>query len=169
MSARSRRPLRALANVCSALPYMGDESKRFMSTESASSTIGVRSASVSNVCQVPMPITGTCSEVGPSLRRSSGLLEILDRHRLHRIGEREAEDLRIEVELSLERALDVLRDPETVLLPLEGNVSDRQPLLSQRRDNELRLVGRHDLVLQPLEEDHGRGDPSDGVDRRPLP
>src|ERR1700694_2949644 len=115
-----------------------------------------------------MPITGTYSEVEPSLRRSSGLLEILDRHRLDRISEREAEDFRIEVELSLERALDVLRDPETMLLALEGNVGDRQPLLAQRRDNELSLVGRHDLVLQPLEEDHGRGDPIDGVDRRPL-
>src|SRR4029077_4486536 len=95
-------------------------------------------------------------------------LEFPDGPRLDRISEREAEDFRIEVELSLERALDVLRNPETVLLALKGNVGDRHTLLAQRGDNELSLVGRHDLVLQPLEEDHRRGDPLDRVDRRPL-
>src|SRR6202165_5059178 len=139
-----------------------------MPTERASSTIGARSSSVSKACQVPMPITGTCSEVGPSLRRFSGLFQVLDRHRLDRISEWEAEDLRIEVELALERALDVLRDAEPVLLALEGDVGHRQPLLAERRNDEFSLVGRHDLVLQPLEEDHGRRDPIDGVDRRAL-
>jgi hypothetical protein len=46
----------------------------------------------SKVCQVPIPMTGTSSRERPSLRRSSGLLQILDRHRLDRIGEFEAED-----------------------------------------------------------------------------
>src|SRR5438874_12588495 len=100
----------ALASVSSARPYIGDESNKFMPTASVSSTMGERSAAVSKVCQVPMPIAGTSSEVRPSLRRSSGLFEVLDRHRLDRIGYGQAEDRRIEVELGFERALDVLGD-----------------------------------------------------------
>src|SRR6266487_6558374 len=103
----------------------------------------------SKVCQVPMPMAGTCSEMWPSLRRSSGLFEVLDRHRLDRIGQREVEDFRIEIQLTFERALDVFGDAEAVLLAFEGKVSDRQPFLAECLDDDLRLVGRNDLVLQP--------------------
>src|SRR5205823_11171528 len=103
----------------------------------------------SKVCQVPMPMAGTCSHVWPSLRRSSGLFEVFDRHRLDRIGQSEAEYLRIEVQLGFERALDVLGDAEAVLLALEWKVGDRLPFLAERLDDDFRLVGRHDLVLQP--------------------
>src|SRR3984893_5157230 len=116
MVASSRRPSTAFASVSSARPYIGDESKRSMPAASASSTIGVRSAVVSNACQAPTPRTGTCSVVRPSLRRSSGLLEIVDRHRFHRVGQCEAEDLRVEIQLAFERALDVLRNAEAMLL-----------------------------------------------------
>src|SRR5437868_8689663 len=139
-----------------------------MPAASASSTIGVRSADVSKLCQVPMPTAGTCSEVWPSLRRSSGLFEVLDRHRLDRICQREAEDFRIEVELCFKRAFDVLRHAEAVLLALERKVSHRQSFLTEGIDDDLRLVGRHDLVLQPLKEDHGRRDAIDRVDRGAL-
>src|SRR2546427_1008418 len=100
-----------------------------------------------------MPIAGTSNEVLPSLRRSSGLFEVLDRHRLDRICQGEAEDFRIEVQLAFERALDVLRDAETVLLAFEGKVGYRQPLLAERLDDGFRPVGRDDLVLRPLEAD----------------
>src|ERR1700681_4872536 len=122
MICRSWRPLRALASVSSARPYIGDESKRFTPTDSASSTMRVRSSAVSKVCQVPIPMTGTSSDAWPSLRRSSGLLQILDEYRLDRVGQLEAKDLRVEVELGLEGALDVLRDAEPVLLSLEREV-----------------------------------------------
>src|SRR5260370_10642733 len=161
MIALSRRPLSAFANVCSARPYIGDESKRFMPTDSASSTMAVRSSAVSKVCQVPMPMTGTSSEVRPSLRRSSGLLEILDRHRLDRIGHGEAKNLRIEIELGLERAFDVLRHAEAVLLALERQVGHRESFLAPRIADEFRLGGPHGLVLQPREADYGRRDAID--------
>src|SRR5256885_6543705 len=102
MIASSRRQASAWASTSSARPYIGDESNRSMPAASASSTIGVRSSAVSKVCQVPMPITGTRSEVRPSLRRSSGLLQVVDRDRLDPIGELEAEDPRVEVQLGLE-------------------------------------------------------------------
>src|SRR5438034_10984893 len=103
--ARSRRPLRAFASASSARPYIGDESKRLIPAASASSTIGERSVAVSKVCQVPMPMAGTCSEVRPSLRRSSGLFEVFDWHRLDRICQRKVEHLRVEVQLAFQRAL----------------------------------------------------------------
>src|ERR1700737_4434208 len=154
--------------VSSARPYIGDQSKRSMPADSASSTIGVRSSVLSKVCQVPIPITGTCSVVRPSLRRSSGLLEVVDRHRFDRVGQCEAEDLGVEIQLAFERALDVLRDSEAVLLPLEGDVGDRQPFLPERRHDQLGLVRRDDLVLQALKEDDGGFDPIEVVNRGPL-
>src|ERR1700674_1726200 len=117
-----RRPFNAMASASSARPYIGDESKRLIPADSASSTMGVRSAVVSKVCQVPMPITGTCTAVRPRLRRSSGLPEVVDRHRFDRVGQQEAEDLGVEIQFALERALDVLGDPEAVLLTLEGDI-----------------------------------------------
>src|SRR3984893_3951447 len=164
MLAWSRRPRSHLASVDLAPRWMRDDTTRFRPTASTSSRMAARSSAVSNVCQVPMPTTGTCSEVWPSLRRSSGLFEVLDLHRLDRIGQPEAEDLRVEVQLRLERALDVLRDPEAMLLALERNVGHRQALLAQRVDDGFGLVGWNDLVLQSLEEDHWRRDPIHGVD-----
>src|SRR6267143_4538119 len=134
----------------------------------ASSTMGDRSTVVSKVCHVPMPITGTCSELRPSLRRSSGLFEVVDRHRFDRVGQREAEDLRVEIQLAFERALDVLGDAEAVLLALERNVGDRQALLAEGVDDQLRLVRRDDLVLEALKENDRRRDPIEEVNRGPL-
>src|SRR6266571_7072181 len=94
----------------------------------------------SKVCQVPMPIAGTCSEVWPSLRLSSVLFEVLDRHRLDRIGQREVEDFRIEVQFAFEGTLDVFCDAEAVLLAFEEKVSDRQLFLAECLDDDLRLI-----------------------------
>src|SRR4051794_36610420 len=58
------------------------------------------------------------------------LAEVLDRHRLDRIGELEAEDARVKVELRLQGALDVLAPSEAVLLPLERKIRHRQALLA---------------------------------------
>src|SRR5438270_2396905 len=125
MMASSRRLPSAWASTSSAWPYIGDESNRLMPAASASSTMAVRSAAVSKVCQVPIPITGTCKAVPPSLRRSSGLLQIVNRYRLYRVGEFEAEHARVEIKFGLERAVDVLRDPGPVLFPLTRDVGDR--------------------------------------------
>src|SRR5256714_8989081 len=164
MIASPRRSASAFASVSSARPYIGDESKRLMPDDSASSTIGRRSAVVSKVCQVPIPIAGTCSGVRPSLRRSSGLLEIIDRHRFDRVGQREAEDLRVEIQLAFERPLDVLSDAEAVLLALERDVGDRQALLAEGVDDQLGLVRRGGLVLPGPKEKYPGPGPIRGVE-----
>ena len=62
----------------------------------------------------------------------------------------EAEDLRIKVELRVERILDILSLAESVLFALVHLERARQPLLEQGLVHELRLVGRHHLVLVAL-------------------
>src|SRR3981189_1616411 len=144
MVALSLGPASAFASVSSARPYIGDESKRVMPDDSASSTTGRRAAAVSKVGQWPTPTAGPGSGVRPSLRRSSGLLEIVDRHRFDRVGQREAEDLRGEIQFAFERPRDVLGDVEAVLLALERDVGDRQALLAEGGDDQLGLVRRDD-------------------------
>src|ERR1700730_8497086 len=68
---RSGRPRSARASVSSALPYIGDESKRSIPEAMAASTKGRRSSWVSKVRQVPIPTTGTVSAVLPSCLRST--------------------------------------------------------------------------------------------------
>merc|ERR1719354_950197 len=75
-------------------------------------------------------------------------------------GRGEAEDLGVEVELRVERVLDVLGLAEAVLLALVDLERTRQPLL------ELRLVGRHDLVLVALQQQDRARELLDRVDRR---
>src|SRR5262245_55207215 len=95
------------------------------------------------------------------------LLQILDRHRLNRVGQFESEDPRIKIEFSVERSLDVRGLPESVLLALEGDVSHRQPLGAQGIDHHLGLIRRHDLVFQTLKEYHRRGQQVCVMYRRP--
>ena len=51
--------------------------------------------------------------------------EVVDLDRFHRVGKLEAKHLRIEVELAVDRALDVLGDAKAVLLAFEGHIGDR--------------------------------------------
>ena len=80
----------------------------------------------------------------------------------------EAEHLRVERQLGVQRSADVRRLPEPVLLPLEGHVGHRHTLVAQRGDDHLRLVGRHHLVLEPLQDDQRPVEAVEVVDRRPL-
>src|SRR5258708_38571817 len=71
-----RRPCSASPSSCSAAPYIGEESKKVTSTLSAISTRArafffiSAPPRASKVRQVPMPITGTCSPLCPSIRCS---------------------------------------------------------------------------------------------------
>ena len=67
---------------------------------------------------------------------------------------REAEDLAVEVKFAVEGAADVLGLAEAVARLRNGH-RDRQAALGHGVVHHLRLVGRHDLVLAALEEDHG--------------
>src|SRR5947207_5125971 len=95
-----------------------------------------------------------------------GGLEVLDLHRLDLVRELKTEDPREEVELALRRAPDSLVLAKPVLLAFERHVREGQLLLPARGHEHLGLVGRHDLVLETLEQDARRAQPVGEVDRR---
>src|SRR5712692_5936983 len=88
----------------------------------------------------------------PGLRESNAR-QVLDRHRLDRVGGPKAKDAAVEIELGVERALDVLRLAEAVLFALEGEVGYGHALAAQGIDHRLGLVRWHDLVIEALKED----------------
>src|SRR5919198_3446811 len=73
----------------------------------------------------------------------SNVLEILDLDRFQLVGRLEAEDLREEGEVRLERPLRVGRLTEAVALSLERDVRVRNAALPERLDDHLRLCRRH--------------------------
>src|SRR5680860_950711 len=77
-----------------------------------------------------------------------GSREVVDGHRLDRVGRGEAEDPTVEVQLRLERPGDVGLLPEAVALALEHQQGHRQTLGAQRVGHALRLVGWYDLVVR---------------------
>src|SRR5919204_664033 len=70
------------------------------------------------------------------------ILHVVDGHGFDRVGEREPERARVEVELGLEGALDGLGTPEAVLLTFECHIGDRHTPGAQRLDHALGLVRR---------------------------
>src|SRR5205823_14743730 len=60
---------------------------------------------------------------------------------------------RIEIQFGVESALDRLRSAEAVLLAIEQQILQRQTFGFERRYHRLRLVGRDDWVIRPLEKD----------------
>src|SRR5205085_3341744 len=101
----------------------------------------------------------------PSVKQSS---QVLDLDRLDLVCEREAEDARVEVQLSVEGALDVLGLAEAVLLALECDVGDGQTLPAERLDHQLGLVRRDAFVFEALKEDDGAREAFGEVDRGAL-
>ena len=67
----------------------------------------------------------------------------------------EAKNTGVEIQLKLQAALDVLCDPEAMLLFLKGHIRHGNPLCPQCFDHHLRLVGGNHLILQSMEEDAG--------------
>src|SRR5262249_51712792 len=86
-------------------------------------------------------------------RSAGNVLEVLDRDRLEVVRRLEAEDLREEREVRLERALRVLRLAKAVALPRERDVGVRHAALLERLDDHLRLRRWHDLVVEPLQQE----------------
>src|SRR6476469_6811858 len=80
--------------------------------------------------------------------------QIVNFYRLDRPGWFKAKHSRIKVKLAVERALDVLCLPESMLLTGKGDVRDRNSFVLQGRNHYFRLARRYDLVFQSLEEDH---------------
>src|SRR5689334_10884215 len=106
---------------------------------------------------------------GPTGRPSGprvGTVEELDLEPLDVVGRREPEDLAVERELRLERADDVRRAPEPVVLAREQQIPMRDPPLPERIDDLLRLRRRNDPVLRSLEDQDRTGDPLGEVQRR---
>src|SRR5262245_55196489 len=94
-------------------------------------------------------------------------LQVVDGNRLDGICRRKAEDLPIKIKLRLETARNRFRPAESVLLAFECQIGHRQPLVADRVRHHLGLVGRHDLVLESLEEDEWTGETVDRMNRRP--
>src|SRR5690348_11470837 len=94
--------------------------------------------------------------------------KVVNLDRLDRAGQREAEDARVEVQLTIERAFDVLGLAEAVALTREFEVSDGDAALAQDGDHLLRLAGQHDLVVEALREIDGTRHLIGEVDGRAL-
>src|SRR5262245_1464338 len=119
----------------------------------------------------PPSITKDCMARAMLLAVCTGsrLLREVDDPELRDVaGGLEAEDLRVERELRLERAHDVLRLAEPVPFALVQQVRVWHAALAQRAHDQLRLARRHDAVVRPLEHEHRRRDPVGEVDRAAL-
>src|SRR5262245_56150144 len=79
--------------------------------------------------------------------------KVFNMDRLHGLGKIEPENPRVEIQLPVQRPLDVFGLAKSVLFALERNISDRQALGLDCGIHHLCLVGGYDLVLQALEQD----------------
>src|SRR3954447_26509158 len=93
---------------------------------------------------------GAGERVAASGRTSTA--EMGDLERLEVVGGGEPEDAADEVERRLERPADVLLPAEAVALALACDVRVRDALPLEDLDHRLGLVGRHDLVVEALQE-----------------
>src|SRR5215510_136048 len=107
-------------------------------------------------CQKPVrkggPLGSRTEPALPYGRASDNPLQVLDFNRLDRLGQVETKYPRIEIEFGVKRSFDVFRAPKPVLLAFKGNIGDGQLFLAERGHHHFRLVRRHDLVFQSLEE-----------------
>ncbi len=85
-------------------------------------------------------------------------LEVLDNDGHHRVGKLKAEHPGVEVQLSIERALDVLGALEAVSLSLKRDIRHRNLIVAQCLDHQFSLVGPYHKVVKTLEEDDWGGD-----------
>src|SRR5215831_5448551 len=79
-------------------------------------------------------------------------LQVVYMDRIDLVCKIESENPRVEIQLAVERSLDVLGLAKSMLLALEWNISDRQPLCFYGGIHHLGLVWRYDLVLQALKQ-----------------
>src|SRR5262245_5733808 len=98
---------------------------------------------------------------------ASTALQVRDCDRLDRVRRRKAELLPVKIKLCLETACNGFRPSEPMLLAFECQIGHRQTLVADRVRHHLRLVRRHHLVLESLEEDEGTGETVDRMNRRP--
>src|SRR5207247_9136991 len=107
----------------------------------------------STTFRAPDPKPGA-SAVPPRRHQARVMVsKVLDRPRLDGVRRLEAEDARVKVKLRVDRAPDVGRAPESVLLAFERDVGMRKLLRLAGGHELLRLVGRHDLVVEALGKD----------------
>ena len=87
------------------------------------------------------PESGADPELGVAPGAVQRRSEVLHQHRLDALpgGQLEAEHLGVEAQLGVQRAADVLRPPEAVLLAVEQQVGHRHPAVAQRVDDLLAL------------------------------
>src|ERR1700749_4969813 len=143
---------------------------RWMSEPVGSSPSLPRSGrpSFSFASSAPSGRTSTALRVSSAIPTAPSL-EVGDLEGLELVGRLEAEDLPDEGELGLESTPDVLALAEAVALALEREVRVRDALLVERGDHHLRLARRHDLVVEPLQQQHRTLEAFGEGDRRTGP
>src|SRR5215813_2217454 len=94
--------------------------------------------------------------------------EVLDGDRLNLIGKFKSKHARIEVQLAVERTLDVLGFAKAVLLAFKSDVRHRHTFLAQGIHHHLGLVRRDDFVFQSLKENYGTRQAVNKMNRRAL-
>ena len=76
-------------------------------------------------------------------------------HRLEIVIGLEAEDRAKERQPGLQGAADGGLSAESMALALEGDIGVRDAVRREGRDDRLGLAGRHDSVLEALQDEHG--------------
>src|SRR4029079_6801918 len=104
-------------------------------------------------CAARAQVTGPGD--GIRLSNASSVSQEFDLDRLEAIGKLEAENLRVERQLSLEGARDVGRVPKAVSFAGKWQVGVRTVSLAQRADHLLRLRPGHDHVVEALQDEQG--------------
>src|SRR5438045_3037015 len=81
---------------------------------------------------------------------------------------RETEDAAVKTKLCFERASNIFRTAETVLLAGEQQISHRNRTRFERRDQPLGLIRRHDAILRALKKNHRTVETLGVMNRRTL-
>src|SRR6266498_3300579 len=160
----NRRATRS-ASRCSPEMVISLPRTKTVLSNAASMSLSSSSLVPSRLTMEWLPGTSTLTWVCCCTLASGPSVEALDRHRLDLVGQLEAEDAAEEVQLGLDRALDVLGLAQAVALAREGQVGVGDALLGQGAHHHLGLGRRHHHVVEPLDQDHRAGDAVGGVQR----
>src|SRR5215510_11981404 len=100
---------------------------------------------------VVRPIPSCAADLMASVGAARQLIRICDVHRRDGVSRRKAQNAAVEIQLGLERALDVFSYAEAMLLTRERDVGRLQPLSLHGVEHGLTLTRRNHLVLEPLQ------------------
>src|SRR2546430_2591863 len=135
-------------------------------TRSGRPSFSLRSSSPFGSTSTAFRVRSASAIRGSLVRRH---LEVLDLNRLELVGRLEPEHLAGERQAGLERASLRLGAAESVTFALERDVRVRDAVPLERSGDRLSLRRRHDLVVEPLQEEERLSDLVGMSHRRALP